>query len=192
MVRFTSCFLISLFSAAQICDEHFIIASHDYWNLFALDWWNFVLRCTYRPSKQNNYGQGFWSVELKTFREKWISESSGGKPFQTSLPGYISEHHRHLSTLENLSLHPPISIALNICIKRSRFLNSAWLGCATCYYRVEIRTLSTGTIEENEDQNEISTWLGLTEMPKNYNQDFSFNSRKEYLYQHCACNVSTG
>lgn len=136
--------------------------------------------------------KAFEVLSLRPLEKNEFQKVVGGKPFQTSLPGYISEHHRHLSTLENLSLHPPISIALNICIKRSRFLNSAWLGCATCYYRVEIRTLSTGTIEENEDQNEISTWLGLTEMPKNYNQDFSFNSRKEYLYQHCACNVSTG
>lgn len=79
-----------------------------------------------------------------------------------------------------------MSIALSICIKRSRFLSSTWSGCATGYYRMEIRILSTETTEENEDRGEISIWLGLTEMPENYNQDFSCNTKKEPLYKHCA------
>lgn len=56
---------------------------------------------------------------------------------------------------------------------------------------MEIRMLSTETPEENEDQDEISIWLGLTELLENY-QDFSFNTKKEPLYKHCACNVSSG
>lgn len=51
---------------------------------------------------------------------------------------------------------------------------------------MEIRILSTETTEENEDRGEISIWLGLTEVPENYNQDFSCNTKKEPLYKHCA------
>lgn len=50
---------------------------------------------------------------------------------------------------------------------------------------MEIRTLSIETTEKNEDQDEISIWLGLTEMLDNYNQDFSFNTKKEPLSLQC-------